>query len=238
MSIYWSLQRISTRVGELDLAHPGIFLGESECSMFQQFKVPKRLSEWLGGRMAIKDLVRHVDARFQNFPPRQVEVLNEASGAPYLSICGFTGKTGSISLSHSNDWVVCAYSPSGIPLGVDLERIELRSKEFVEDFFTADETCHVLDAVEGERPLMTTLIWSAKEAVLKALSSGLRVDTRSIEVQYHPGERLPGGWRRLEVNSSSHPVKSLSLVWRKETEFVLTACIPREFEAQLNRVEP
>jgi phosphopantetheinyl transferase (holo-ACP synthase) len=63
-----------------------------------------------------------------------------------------------------------------------MERIETRGWEFVDDFFTPDEIAQVRETSLAERDTLVTAIWSAKEAVLKALHVGLTVDTRCVSV--------------------------------------------------------
>lgn len=82
-----------------------------------------------------------------------------------------------------------------LSLGVDMERIETRGWEFVDDFFTADEIAQVRQAAPPERDTVVTAIWSAKEAVLKALRLGLTVDTRRLSVTLET-DALDGGWIR------------------------------------------
>ena len=74
--------------------------------------------------------------------------------------------------------------------------------------------CFAVAAVAGwDHALMANLVWSAKESALKALGEGLRLDTRSVEmdtaelkvngdawsplVVTGPGERIFRGWWRV-----------------------------------------
>ena len=49
--------------------------------------------------------------------------------------------------------------------------------------------------------MVVTLIWSAKESMLKALGVGLRRDTRTVEVQgldgILPGGEAHGEWQKI-----------------------------------------
>jgi len=237
MPIFWCLQKISDSINEIDLTDPYSFLGEQEKEFYQRLKFPKRKGEWLGARLVIKDLIRAADNRWKHKEFQEIEVLNDKSGAPYLVISGGQGHPGRVSLSHSNGYVLCAYSPDDISVGVDLELIEPRPNEFAEDFFTEGEFEQIEKLDIAERNLFVTVIWSSKESVLKALSSGLRVDTRSVEVI------LPGlivhnaGWTSLGLNSSLIKNDSLGLVWRREGNFVLTACVPLDAMTNLVRID-
>ena len=235
MSIFWAIQNSANRIGKVDLANPGSLLGERETAVFSQFKVNKRQSEWLGARLAVKDLLFSIDPRLRGFGYHQVEILNEPGGSPVLIIDAIQGFPGKISLSHSHDHAFCACSTGDIPLGVDLEWIEPRGMEMVEDFFTPSEIRQVLMLDEPDRSRLVTLIWSCKEAVLKAHSIGLRVDTRSVEILFPGPDEQVGGWNVLAFNSRLAEKSSLRLLWRREGNFILTVCLPIAQESQLTR---
>ena len=65
-------------------------------------------------------------------------------------------------------------------VGCDLELVEPRTPGFVADFLTAAEQQSV--ASRPDPDAAANLIWSAKESALKVLQTGLRRDTRSVEV--------------------------------------------------------
>jgi 4'-phosphopantetheinyl transferase len=82
-------------------------------------------------------------------------------------------------------------------LGCDLELIEPRELNFVHDFFTPGELAAVQALPPGpDRDTLITVIWSAKEAALKALREGLRLDTRQIDCAIAwPAGAMPGAGR-------------------------------------------
>lgn len=73
-----------------------------------------------------------------------------------------------------------------VVVGADLEVVEPRSEAFVREWFTRAEAGQVEAAPPAEQDLWTTVIWSAKEAVLKVLGLGLSVDTRGVEIRPDP----------------------------------------------------
>jgi len=91
---------------------------------------------------------------------------------------------------------MCAVVFSGTALGCDLEEVAPRSDAFVADYFTAEEQALVASCSPGDRPRVSTLIWSAKESALKALHTGLRLDTRSLIVT---ARESAGDWHPLQV---------------------------------------
>jgi hypothetical protein len=97
-----------------------------------------------------------------------------------------------VSLTDRAGWAVCAGDDSA-DIGCDLVLVEPRSDRFVEDYFVPSEQDLVHDPPFDASPdLMANLIWSAKESGLRLLRTGLRRDTRSVQVTFFPGRS--GGW--------------------------------------------
>ena len=108
-------------------------------------------------------------------------------------------------------------------LGADLEVIEPRADSFVEDYFTPGEQQRVPSLPLSQQAWAVTLIWSAKEAALKALGKGLRLDTRSVEVGWsadNPADAL--GWNAGWVESEYFANRRVMLYWRQMEGQVLT----------------
>jgi 4'-phosphopantetheinyl transferase len=101
---------------------------------------------------------------------------------------------------------VCAVSLSGGALGCDLEIIEPRSEAFVADYFVSQEQALVAGARGLERFQLLALLWSGKESALKALRTGLRLDTRSVVVMPMDGSLTVNGWNPLRVSCSEGQV--------------------------------
>jgi 4'-phosphopantetheinyl transferase len=86
-----------------------------------------------------------------------------------------------------------------------VETVAARSAAFVADYFTPEEKALVVDTPQSERDRLITLLWSAKESVLKALRCGLRADTRDVAVtpfasgrfsaRHISGREFRGWWR-------------------------------------------
>jgi 4'-phosphopantetheinyl transferase len=111
-------------------------------------------------------------------------------------------------------------------VGCDLEIVEARTQGFVSDFLTDVEQRYVATTVDGDgTAAAANLLWSAKESALKVLRTGLRRDTRSVEVTVAETEEGPdtvdrGGWGRLTVTTIEGA--TLSGWWRRDGAFLLT----------------
>jgi phosphopantetheinyl transferase len=113
----------------------------------------------------------------------EIEVRAAASGAPLAFFAGRHAEV-AISLSHSHGVGFCALADEGVALGCDVERIEPRCPAFLSDYFSEEEQGFVLAQPESHRDTLATLLWSAKESVLKAQTCGLRADLRSVVVRF------------------------------------------------------
>ena len=187
------------------------FLSDSEHKTYQALRFPKRRHEWLLGRWTAKQLLRHSLASYEGLPLVAISVATDPDGAPYLTVEGEGRLPVSLSISHRAGRAVCALSPAASPsIGVDLERVEKRSPAFVNDFFTSSEAERVWSCPAPLQDTLVTVIWSAKEAVLKALREGLRLDTRTVEIA-HVSE-LEDGTYTTAVDASVRPHLALQRV--------------------------
>ena len=129
-----------------------------------------------------------------------IEVRNAPSGAPYVCVDGAPIEVG-VSISDRAGWAVCVTSPTGpLAVGCDLELVEPRTPGFVRDFLTAAEQRWIASRAAGdERDMGANLVWSAKESALKVLRTGLRRDTRTVEVTL--AAPRADGWGELTVRA-------------------------------------
>jgi 4'-phosphopantetheinyl transferase len=203
MTVYWLVDRAPP-----DLEN-AVKLSSAEREAFARCTTPKRRHDWLLGRWTAKRLLYSVLGE-------KLEILSGADGAPFVPRYPVLG----LSISHSGDYAFCAALWDS-PIGVDIERIEPRSAIFVEDYFTADEQ----SLVETAPNYAPTLIWSAKEAALKALHLGLRADTRRVNVNFSlPVGQFSDEWLALTANCGAQGLMQGG--WRRMNGFVLTILAP------------
>ena len=199
---------------------PGSWLSEAEVRKLEELTVPKRRSDWLLGRWTAKQLVAaYLDRERGTTPPLEsITIAADADGAPRVDLVEGTLEA-SLSISHSHGVSLCALSDDG-PVGADIERVEPRDDRFVEDFFAPDEIAGVLSERGDRRDRLVTAIWSAKEAVLKALRIGLRADTRDIVcTPAEPSE----DWSPVDVKCPAQPGDlRIRTWWRPYEGFVLS----------------
>lgn len=234
MTIYWTYTSIQSIFDLFPAGELRDLLGKDEQAYLDHLRFEKRRREWLAGRLALKALLIE---SFQNLASKrfnQLQILKEEGGAPRLALD--EGETPiPISLSHSNGSIFCACSTGQSPIGVDLELIEERSQAFISDYFTPEEISQVERHTPQKRSLYSTLVWSAKEAVLKALSIGLKMDTRRINVNPE-STSFEAGWKIPCSPVLIRQKESLRLLWRREGSFVLTVCFDGALSVDFRRI--
>lgn len=198
-----------------DLPRGDAWLSPAERVAYSRLAIPKRRGDWLLGRWAAR---RAIVLGAEAAPGDDLDVLASSSGAPEAFVAGRPASF-TLSISHSHGVAAAALAPSGTRLGVDLERIEPRPGAFLEDWFTPSERMFVAAQRAGETPLAATLVWSAKESVMKALREGLRIAPRDVEAAPDPGP-ADGAWRPFRARGPGP--EEWAGWWRAEAGFVLS----------------
>jgi len=198
------------------------WLAPEESERLACFRFERRRAEWRLGRWTAKVALREAIVAAGGEPPSpsRIAVRTADDGAPEPFV-GQRPFGWAISLSHRGGWALCAVAAPGTRIGCDLELVEPRTEGFVGDYFTEAERMFV--ATAPDRDLAANLVWSAKESALKALRTGLRVDTRSVDVDVAPDTGTVD-WSPFEVRRSG---PALSGWWRRRGSLVLTVlCAP------------
>ena len=210
-------------LGEADLPVESGWLSGAEAQRMRTMHFTKRRIEWLLGRWTAKNAVAAVlgfpadSAGLARIEIRTV-LSGAAQGAPEVFVDGRQIPL-DVSLTDRAGWAVCTVGQLA-EIGCDLELVEPRTDSFVRDFFTPGERAIVADPPFDASPdLLANLIWSAKESALKVLRTGLRRDTRSVEVVLSAGTPVDG-WRPL-VTRAEEGTRFCGW-WRQYGAFLLT----------------
>lgn len=198
INVYWLQQDGS------DVPADNGWLSPAEAAQLTTMRFAKRRADWRLGRWTAKRAI----AAYLKFGGnlRAIELRAASDGAPEAYLSDEPALL-SLSLSHSGGTAFCSVAPSGVALGCDLETVEPRSDDFLADYFTAEEQAFIARAPTAERSRLLALLWGAKESALKALRTGLRLDTRSVVAS--PADALSpviGEWRLLRVRCTGGSV--------------------------------
>jgi phosphopantetheine--protein transferase-like protein len=146
-------------------------LTEGERSSIAARGTPKRQEDRLLGRLAAKRAV----SQLTGLDPLAFEIANHESGEPYVQSANGEAMP-RISISHRSGEAVAVATNNG-RAGIDLEVVEARDSSFAETWFRPSER----QLCSGD-PRQESTVWAVKEAVLKALGAGMRLDPREVEV--------------------------------------------------------
>jgi len=97
--------------------------------------------------------------------------LRDSYGKPFIKNINFE-----FNISHSSNMVVCVFSKEQV--GIDIEEIRKMDFENFNSVFTRAE----LDEIKNSDGLKFYELWTAKEAVVKAIGRGLSIPISNIEV--------------------------------------------------------
>ncbi len=167
---------------------------------------------------------------------RRILIRNAADGAPEAFVDGAPAGM-RIAMTDRADWAVCAVLTGPDDIGCDLELVEPRSAAFVRDYFTAAEQ-ETVAGYAAPPDLTANLIWSAKESALKVLRTGLRRDTRSVEVTLEtPPAHGHTRWQPLRVRDVVDGV-SFPGYWIRYGAFILTVATRHATDPPLSFERP
>ncbi|MCX5562684.1 beta-ketoacyl synthase N-terminal-like domain-containing protein [Streptomyces sp. NBC_00038] len=187
---------------------------------------PRGRRQWLLGRIAVKDTVRHLmwDGGAGPVFPAEVRVGNDPAGRPFVT--GGYGRTLPalhVSLAHRGETAVAMARTDG-PCGIDIEEITDRPEGTLAVALTPRER-ELLRALTGEtaETLWFTRFWAAKEAVAKARGTGLGGEPKQFEITAADGTlltvRAAGEEYRVRhceltaPQPSGHPGKEYVVAW-------------------------
>jgi len=166
-------------------------LTTAERARADRFRRPQDARAWTLAHAALRDVL----GRRLGRAPETLVFEVGAHGKPFLSGGGLE-----FNLSHSGRWALIALGAT--PLGVDVERLGrvAASEGVVEHAFGERERALLQVVVEAERDVVATRLWVRKEALLKALGTGLSGGLQSVDVSERALE--PG---RIDVVAEAAP---------------------------------
>lgn len=142
-----------------------------------------RLEEDRRRSVVARGTLRMLLGRRLGADPRRLEFVEGAQGKPALR-----GGELDFNVSHSGDRVAIAIAAGGSPVGIDIEVEQPRMTDLVvlaRRYFSAGEAREVERAADVDADAAMRLfftIWTAKEAVIKAVGGGLSIELASFSV--------------------------------------------------------
>lgn len=188
-----------------------------------------RRTEWLFGRIAAKEAVRrflktYYQARWSD---ADIQIWPDDAGKPHAigAWSEFLTTNLDIAIAHTAQFVI-AIASANMRVGVDVESTARDlSEEFTAGVFTPEELELAAHALNSSHAIIR--FWCAKEAVSKALGTGIRYSPREmIVVDYKPERgtltmRLEGGWLEAFKNFKG---KDIEVAVRTVRDHALATC--------------
>ncbi|OOZ39135.1 hypothetical protein BOW53_12855 [Solemya pervernicosa gill symbiont] len=172
-------------------AHRDMVIARDEEQEIAPLTAEKRQHEKLAGKLTTKLLIDELMAKRGN--PRvdslaSVSVLSD--GTPVTVCCDALQGEHHFSISHSDDLVCAAHAE--VPVGIDVERIRTLSPRVVADICGEktltdiqrfiDETGYSAKSIDYINLTLPVVIFSQKEAVLKAAGIGIGEGLAEVEI--------------------------------------------------------
>lgn len=112
-------------------------------------------------------------------PGEVIEIKRDRHRRPFLA--SPTNWRGDFNLAHSVEWIACGIINAG-RVGIDIEKMEPLSLETAKYFLSPEEWKSASSLVGEKQTQYLYEIWTAKEAYLKAIGTGLHDSLRSLTV--------------------------------------------------------
>jgi 4'-phosphopantetheinyl transferase len=237
LEFYW-LSRSAAELpgGASDGCLDGL-LNAAEQERWRGFVSDKRRGDWLLGRWTAKLLLQSVLAEKTGWraPLDRLVIAQEESGRPYLQLSDWPPLWQRclicLSISHSAGRAFCALTiGTGWQVGADIELVAPRRPAFVADYFVPAEQALLATSPPDCRDALTNAIWSGKEAALKMIGLGLRLDSRDVLCLPEPPLSAASRWWSMPVHLKSDngaTAGPLSGWWRLHEDYVYTLVIGR-----------
>ena len=198
------------------------FLHPNEISYFRRLEFPLRRTSFLLGRHAAK---KALAAFLQEPDPTQIEICTGTFCQPVVKYSSL--ETPELTIAHCHDAAVAIAFQTGHPIGVDLECIESNRSQVLEGQFTAVELQR-LKLLQERNEDAYYFLWTAKEALSKAIKCGLTVPFEILEVK----EIVQTG-RHAYISSFKNFSQYQAYSWI-EYQHVLSVVLPKNTRLEVN----
>lgn len=172
------------------LLHPvAEFLAPPEAAYFAGLEFLRRQQSYLLGRYAAKLALQ---CTLQEPDMKAIEIGRGVFEQPLVS--HGSAKSPGVSISHCNEMAAALAFPAGHPMGLDIEQIDPARLITIQSQMSPLERGWARSAGADEITI-STMIWTAKEALSKALICGLMTPMEILNLsEFYPlGNRSWGG---------------------------------------------
>jgi 4'-phosphopantetheinyl transferase len=201
---FWRLD-----AAEDDVRRLSRHLSEDETARAARFVRPEHGRDFTVGRGRLREIL----ADWTGTRPQDLRFGETGKGKPSLA------DGPEFNLTHSGGWAGLALSPD-LPVGLDLEAWRPVERDVAERFFSPRESAEMRKLAGRLWQQAFFRVWTRKEAVIKALGTGLFHDLASFDVTLAPGaaariDRIegddPAAWSLIDLAPADNVAGSLAL---------------------------
>ncbi len=153
-------------------------LSADEVARMERFLIPK-----VQRRFGVcRARLRHLLSRLTGIPPQQVLFEYNLHGKPRLHRKHRTGLQ--FNVSHSEGWGVFAFC-NNAPVGIDVELFDRKTRyeSLVSQILSDRENAQICGWTSAERHTAIRRSWITKEALFKAIGTGIAMGMQAIEFE-------------------------------------------------------
>jgi 4'-phosphopantetheinyl transferase len=157
-------------------------LDPNEIQVYNNYRVESKRLEFFTGRLLLKSII----GELLQAPPDKLVFRKDLNGKPYL-LNDISSSKVHFNLTHSHMLVACAISREN-SIGIDVEHMGSNYVDLA-PFVCSEIELNFINRLEDSRARNEAffLLWTRKEALLKAHGVGLSVPPQSVDVPLDPG---------------------------------------------------
>lgn len=200
-------------------------LSSDDCDRAARFKSAEACRRFVVSRAALQTLL----GRYLKKSPRDVNFTTDSNGKPRLYGESATGLN--FNLAHSGEVALIAVS-TGCEVGVDIERLREVShwEEIAQRYFHPAEAEQIQTVPARLQRAAFFQCWTRKEAILKALGTGLSHPLSTFQV---PLELHAGTWIECPAQSAGQPARCYLQSLTLDSDYTAAvACLDAERTAR------
>lgn len=158
------------------LADANDFLHPTEIKYYLSLNYLKRQKSYMLGRYVCKQVLSHY-LKHDNL--KEIEIVSGIFGQPVVR--SLSNKIPGISLSHNDTHAIAVAFPEIFPISIDIETIDRGKIQIMQNIFTEKEIEFIKVSLIPDE-ILSTLFWTAKEALSKVIKCGLMVPLKVLEI--------------------------------------------------------
>lgn len=204
LEVYWTL--LPEAMPRKELEENVTILDPEERQRYDRYPVASKKVQFMTGRLMLKTLL----ARRLGIAPHEVRLSQNPYGKPSLHEQHGQAKV-YFNLSHTDGLVVCVLSPwDGV--GIDVEREDRDARKAMPLAFLPDEIAFIQGwSTEVEQLAAFHLLWTRKEAVIKAVGMGFSLQPHTFTVPFQRGQAADASYLYFDIPLEPGYMCSLAL---------------------------